>query len=439
MHASAERAVDASRRLGDAPLTAAALADARTREFDDGGAERAEADHLEADGALRVPFGRELARHLEAGARLAGMELYLDRYAEADAHASRSLAVARATGQGEQFLVQVAILGGVLRQRGDWSSRRVARRWDRGRAVAGQLHALGGAFSAVPPPRCGWATWSSPLQPRRRASISARTPARSFHSAEGAADLAAALLEWANRNVQSSCWSARRAAMNWCSSPGAPEPGSSRCWRVAGSRSNARPRRDEPPSARRPGPRPCAGRWLSRGPDERRRPSTSTPVIRLVRPRARSSRRPPPTRSGRRSRRAFSRLLSGRALAQAGDRHRAVDELPRAAHDFEGVGALRYCGTAERELRKLGHRVQNRTRPGGPAGTAIESLTERELQLTMLVVDRKTNPEIADELFLSQKTVETHLRNIFRKVDVSTRVELARAVERAQRATGTRS
>ena len=66
----------------------------------------------------------------------------------------------------------------------------------------------------------------------------------------------------------------------------------------------------------------------------------------------------------------------------------------------------------------------------------LESLTERELQLARLVVDRKTNPEIAAELFLSQKTVETHLRNIFRKVGVSSRVELARAVERADRESG---
>ena len=58
-------------------------------------------------------------------------------------------------------------------------------------------------------------------------------------------------------------------------------------------------------------------------------------------------------------------------------------------------------------------------------------MTERELQVARLVVDRMTNAQIAAELFLSQKTVETHLRNIFNKLGVADRVSVARAVERA--------
>ena len=136
---------------------------------------------------------------------------------------------------------------------------------------------------------------------------------------------------------------------------------------------------------------------------------------------------------------ALSRTLAGRALAQAGQNDRAVAELQRAAAAFDACGALRYRESAERELGKLGHRPHRRTRPGKTDGSGIASLTERELQVARLVVDRKTNPEIAAELFLSQKTVETHLRNIFHKMDVTTRVALARAVERADRTARTRS
>ena len=127
---------------------------------------------------------------------------------------------------------------------------------------------------------------------------------------------------------------------------------------------------------------------------------------------------------------ALSRTLAGRALAQAGEHEDAAVELQQAARQLEAHGALRYRDEAERELRKLGHHIHRRRRPGTIDGTGIELLTERELQVARLVVDRKTNPEIAAELFLSQ-TVETHLRNIFRKIGVSSRVDLARAVERA--------
>jgi DNA-binding NarL/FixJ family response regulator len=128
---------------------------------------------------------------------------------------------------------------------------------------------------------------------------------------------------------------------------------------------------------------------------------------------------------------ALSRTLAGRALAQAGQSDQAVAELQRAAAAFDACGTLRYRDSAERELGKLGHRPHRRTHAGNTDGTRIESLTERELQVARLVVDRRTNPEIATELFLSPKTVETHLRNIFRKIGVSTRVELARLVEHA--------
>jgi DNA-binding NarL/FixJ family response regulator len=128
---------------------------------------------------------------------------------------------------------------------------------------------------------------------------------------------------------------------------------------------------------------------------------------------------------------ALSMTLAGRALARAGEQERAIGELQRAAADLDECGALRFRDQAERELGKLGHRVHRRTRPGAADAGGLASLTEREFQVARLVADRKTNPEIAATLYLSLKTVETHLRNIFRKVDVASRVELARLVERA--------
>jgi ATP/maltotriose-dependent transcriptional regulator MalT len=129
---------------------------------------------------------------------------------------------------------------------------------------------------------------------------------------------------------------------------------------------------------------------------------------------------------------ALSRTLAGRALAQAGDPDRAAAELERAAAELEACGALRRRDEAEHELRKLGRTVHRRTKRGDATAGGVESLTGRELEVARLVVARRTNPQIAAELFLSIKTVEAHLRNIFRKLDAGSRVEVARIVERAQ-------
>jgi DNA-binding CsgD family transcriptional regulator/tetratricopeptide (TPR) repeat protein len=131
---------------------------------------------------------------------------------------------------------------------------------------------------------------------------------------------------------------------------------------------------------------------------------------------------------------ARSRLLAGQALAAAGDPGRAAEELSAAAAAFQDCGAIPRRDEAERELRRLGHkRLHRRTRPGQADGGGVASLTERELQVARLIVDRRTNAEIASELFLSTKTVESHVRNLFQKLGVSSRVEVARVVERAER------
>ena len=108
-------------------------------------------------------------------------------------------------------------------------------------------------------------------------------------------------------------------------------------------------------------------------------------------------------------------------------------ELERAANELGACAARRYREEAEHEMRKLGRRFARRSRARKPGGEGLETLTERELEVARLVVDRRTNPEIASALFLSEKTIETHMRNIFRKLDVSSRADVARTVERADR------
>ena len=105
-----------------------------------------------------------------------------------------------------------------------------------------------------------------------------------------------------------------------------------------------------------------------------------------------------------------------------------VETLVAAQSALDGFGALRRRDEAIRELRRIGHRV---LRPARRAAGALAPLTAREREIAELVAAGRTNREVAEQLVLSPRTVEAHLRNIYGKLDVRSRVELARAVQPA--------
>jgi DNA-binding CsgD family transcriptional regulator len=132
---------------------------------------------------------------------------------------------------------------------------------------------------------------------------------------------------------------------------------------------------------------------------------------------------------------AFSVALAGRALAAAGDREQAIAALREAERELDACGSVRVRDEMRRELRRLGARAE----PRGPSAgdeTGVGALSKRELEIAELVCDRKTNREIAAALFLSEKTIESHMRNIFHKLGADSRVKVARAIERERRNRG---
>jgi DNA-binding CsgD family transcriptional regulator/tetratricopeptide (TPR) repeat protein len=435
MHESAERAVGVARALGDAPLTAAALAVLALADSMMGAADRAESDHSEAATVVDSLSDDELARRLDAAAWLAGAELLLDRYAAAEAHAHRALAVARATGQGELLLHVTQVLGGAWRARGKLAEAREL--FDGGIEAArllGNTQALVWNLSGRSAVALEVGDMELALATAQEGVDLCQHLEESHQSGGAAVRLATALLATGRPD---------RAIELLLGSAGGEElaliPGTGRarclellthCWLALDGHAEAERAAERAAAWASTVQLPMATAWADRAAAavDLHAGDAARAAERALAAAAAADEVEAPIEA------ALSRTLAGRALAQTGERDRAVQELQRAAAALEACGARRFRDEAERELRKLGHRIHRRTRPGKTYGTGIESLTERELQVARLVVDRKTNPEIAAELFLSQKTVETHLRNIFRKIDVSSRVALARAVERADRA-----
>jgi DNA-binding NarL/FixJ family response regulator len=127
--------------------------------------------------------------------------------------------------------------------------------------------------------------------------------------------------------------------------------------------------------------------------------------------------------------RARVQALHGVALAAGGDRPGAIAEIEAAESVLFECGSFREADAAARELRRLGRRVTRRTRPH-ERGTGLSALSPREREVADQVASGKTNRSVAETLFLSEKTVETHLARIYDKLGVRSRTALTAIIAR---------
>ncbi|WP_158566782.1 helix-turn-helix transcriptional regulator [Actinomadura craniellae] len=125
------------------------------------------------------------------------------------------------------------------------------------------------------------------------------------------------------------------------------------------------------------------------------------------------------------SRASAAEDLGSLLARQDTDRTAAISALEQALDGYRQTGALRDATRARARLRDLGVRHPHSTSTERP-DTGWDSLTDTELKVTALVAQGLTNPQIADQMFVSAHTVKFHLRQVFRKLGIASRVELAR-------------
>jgi DNA-binding CsgD family transcriptional regulator len=125
-------------------------------------------------------------------------------------------------------------------------------------------------------------------------------------------------------------------------------------------------------------------------------------------------------RSPRLLERGRTELCYGERLRRGGRRREARVQLRAAVSTFERVGAIPWAERARAELAATGETARRRD----PA--AAERLTPQELQVALAIGTGQTNREVAAGLFLSPKTIEYHLANVYRKLGVRSRAQLVR-------------
>ena len=123
--------------------------------------------------------------------------------------------------------------------------------------------------------------------------------------------------------------------------------------------------------------------------------------------------------------RAQIELRAGVALAAAGERDLALEQLSSTYRLARKLGARPLAAEAAREVSLLGESVSRRLGVRAAAVADGAGLSRRELEVVRLLSVGRTNREIAHDLFLSPRTVDMHVRNILRKLDCRSRVEAA--------------
>ncbi|MFE7120302.1 response regulator transcription factor, partial [Streptomyces sp. NPDC057654] len=120
-----------------------------------------------------------------------------------------------------------------------------------------------------------------------------------------------------------------------------------------------------------------------------------------------------------------ARLRAGTALARCGRRKAARAELARAAELFGECRAQGLYERTVREQRRVGVRTARPAAGTGSGSAAGGPLSRREAEVAELVRQGFTNQRIAERLFLSPRTVETHVAHVFAKLGVSSRAAVA--------------
>ena len=124
---------------------------------------------------------------------------------------------------------------------------------------------------------------------------------------------------------------------------------------------------------------------------------------------------------------AKARMELGAALRRANRRADAREQLRHALELATICGAASLAARAERELLATG------ARPRRIALSGAESLTPSERRVAEMAAEAPTNREIAQALFVTQRTVEVHLTSIYRKLAINSRSQLAAALAKPAR------